>query len=267
MLARRFWVAHLVGVVCTAIAVSLGLWQLDSWQAQREAAARDLTMREPVELTDVMGADDPFPGDRVGQPVRVAGTWVPTGTVFVTDRTQDGVEGSWVVTPLAVDGGVDAPAILVVRGFLDDPEPDPDSAPEPPTGEAELVAWLQPAEGTGQMDPDPSDDLLPQLRLADAIQHVEQDLYSGYAVLQDPTEGLGQADLDALPKSDQSTGLRNLLYALEWWIFAGFVLYIWWRYVRDELERAARGDADHEGSSEQEAASAAAQDDAVASQP
>ena len=27
--------------------------------------------------------------------------------------------------------------------------------------------------------------------------------------------------------------MRNLLYALEWWVFGGFAVFIWWRYVRD----------------------------------
>lgn len=255
------------------MAVSLGLWQMDSWQAQRDAQARDLTLRAPVPLAELMGPDDPFPAAEVGQPVLVTGTWVPEGTVYVTDRTQDGVDGSWAVTPVAVGGETDAPALLVVRGFLDDPEPDPATAPEPPAGEAEILAWLQPAEGTGATDPDPSDDLLPQLRLADAIQHVEQDLYSGYAVAIGPdavreavdagatgwpeadasveaVDGLSQATLDALPKSDQSTGLRNLLYAVEWWMFAAFAVYIWWRYVRDEIEKSARGDSPGDGPSE-----------------
>ena len=35
------------------------------------------------------------------------------------------------------------------------------------------------------MDLDPTDDVLPQLRIADAIQHVDQDLYGGYAVVAD----------------------------------------------------------------------------------
>ena len=30
-------------------------------------------------LTDVLGPDDPFPGDQVGQPVTLSGTWLPDG--------------------------------------------------------------------------------------------------------------------------------------------------------------------------------------------
>ena len=36
-----------------------------------------------------------------------------------------------------------------------------------------------------------------------------------------------------MPQASFTTGLRNALYALEWWIFSLFALYIWWRAVRD----------------------------------
>ena len=26
---------------------------------------------------------------------------------------------------------------------------------------------------------------------------------------------------------------RNLLYALEWWVFGAFAAFVWWRFVRD----------------------------------
>ena len=38
------------------------------------------------------------------------------------------------------------------------------------------------------------------------------------------------------------TGLRNLLYAIEWWFFGAFAAFIWWRWVRDE---ESGRDADH----------------------
>ena len=31
----------------------------------------------------------------------------------------------------------------------------------------------------------------------------------------------------------------NLLYALEWWVFGGFAVYVWSRWCRDELVRDA----------------------------
>lgn len=246
LLAPRYWAMHLLAIVLTAAAIGLGVWQWDAWSARRAAEAVDLTRVDPVPLEDVIGPDDPFPGTKVGQPVILRGTWVPSGTLFVSGREHDGRDGYWVVTPLAITGAKD-PAIPVVRGWV----ASPDSAPAAPTGHAELVGWLQPPQGTGQADDDPSDDVLPQLRIADVIQHVDQDLYGAYAVVADKvapgdwpvgaravndgTAGLAHASLEQLPDASTFTAVRNLLYAVEWWFFAAFALFVWWRWMQDEL--------------------------------
>ena len=234
--------AHLVGLICVGAATGLGLWQLDAWQAHREAERRDLTSAAPVPVIDVLGPDDPFPGRDVGRPVEIAGTWLPEGTVLIDGREDaEGRAGRWVVTPLTV-GGPDDAAVPVVRGWVPATVA-AGAVPPPPEGEGEVVGWLQPPEGTGVADEDPGDDVLPQLRTADLVQRVDQDLYSAYVVLDtgatDParsgaaTEGLEPATLDQLPPPGRFTALRNLLYAIEWWVFAAFAAFLWWRYVRD----------------------------------
>ena len=85
-LAPRFWGVHLLAVVLATTAGLLGYWQLDAWQERRAAEAVDLTRLAPIPLADALGPDDPFPGDKVGQPVVIEGTWVPEGTVFVDCR-------------------------------------------------------------------------------------------------------------------------------------------------------------------------------------
>lgn len=232
----RLWGAHALMVVCFSAAIGLGLWQLAAWQEHRERAARDLTNAEPIGLAEAMGPDDPFPGQLVGQPVELAGEWLPDGTVYVSGRELDGTEGYWVVTPLAV-GGAGEPAVPVVRGWVTDPT----EAPAAPAGEGAVVGWLQPTEGTGAVDEDPTDDVLPQLRTADVIQHVDQDLYGAYVVAHDAEPGLEQASLEQLPDAGMFTGLRNFLYSLEWWCFAAFAVFIWWRYMRDVTTGASQG--------------------------
>ncbi|MDF1604472.1 SURF1 family protein [Nocardioides sp. YIM 152315] len=231
-LAPRYWGAHLLALVLVGIAAALGFWQYDAWRAHRAAEAVDLSQVEPVPLAEVMGPDDPFPGNRIGQPVTVEGTWVPDGTVYVSGRVHEGTDGYWVVTPLAVDGA-DGGALPIVRGWI----ADPGDAPPPPTGAAELDAWLQPPEGTGETDEDPGDDVLPQLRIADLIQHVDQDLYGAYGVAEVPEDGLAAASVDQLPEVGTFTGIRNLLYAVEWWFFGLFAAFIWWRWVTETTAR------------------------------
>lgn len=223
----------LLALVLVGTAVSLGFWQYDAWGARRAAEARDLTQDEAVPMTDVIGSDDPFPGLDVGRPVEVSGEWLEGG-FWVAEREHDGTDGFWAVNPLAV-GGEGQPAVLVVRGWAAEP-----SAPAlEVSGEATVTGWLQPPEGGIVTDDDASDDVFPEIRVADAVQRVDVDLYSAYVVV-DPERtadaaagGLEAAQLESLPEVGTFTALKNLLYAVEWWVFGAFAAYIWWRWRRD----------------------------------
>ena len=57
--------------------------------------------------------------------------------------------------------------------------------------------------------------LLPEVRIAGVIQHVDQDLYGGFVISDNATTGLAPVTPDSLPEPQRFTALRNLLYALE----------------------------------------------------
>ena len=216
--------AAVLALVLVGLAGMLGKWQYDAWQAHRAAEARDLTGASPVPLADVMGSDDPFPAPDLGRPVEVAGEWLDGG-FWIADREHAGESGYWAVAPLQVDDA----AVLVVRGWA--PEPDADLLAV--SGDAGVVGWLQPPEGSLVSDDDPDDDVFPEIRVADAVQRVDVDLYSAYLVSQEPAHGLDDAELESLPEPSRFTGVRNLLYAFEWWVFGAFAAFIWWRWRRD----------------------------------
>jgi cytochrome oxidase assembly protein ShyY1 len=241
--SRSLWGAHLLALVLLAGTIGLGLWQLGVWQGHRADAKQDATKAAVKPLDRVMGPDDPFPGLMVGHPVEVSGEWVPSGTLYVSGREHAGTAGYWVVTPVAV-GGTGRPAIPVVRGWVKDRA----AAPAPPAGSVDLTGWLQPPEGDqGVSDSDPSDDVLPELRIADVIQHVDQDLYGAFVIDREAAPGLERATVEQLPDAGTTTGLRNFLYGLEWWVFGGFVVYVWWRHILDVTrpapEKAPQEDA------------------------
>lgn len=223
----RFWGAHLIGLLATAAAVSLGLWQYDAWADQRAAEARDLTGAAPLALAGVMSGDDPFPGEHLGRPVRFAGEWLDASTLFVSDRRLDGRSGYWVVTPVLVEQG--GSAMPVVRGWSASP-----SAP-PAVGAVEVTGWLQAGEGTGRVDEDPHDQVIPEMRVPSMVEHVDADLYSGYVVARSAGPDLRAVTPESIPEVSATTALRNLLYALEWWVFAVFAVYLWWRWLRDAV--------------------------------
>ena len=241
LLRPRMLALHLAGVVAVTAAVLLGLWQYHAWETGRDLASRDLANARALPLNRVLSPDGVFPGDQVGRPVTFSGRWVPGATVTVTDRRLGGRIGVWAVTPVAVCAAdqdcARSSAILVVRGWA----PDRDAVPPPPRGRVDLTGWLQPGEGAGLPDPNPTDRVLPELRVASVIQFVHQDLYGGYVIARSgaSSPGLERVTPAALPQPDNTTKLRNLLYAGEWWIFGGFAVFLWWRWARDEVDRAA----------------------------
>jgi cytochrome oxidase assembly protein ShyY1 len=225
---------HLAGVMAVGAAGWLGLWQLDAWQYHREDRAAELTRVEPRPLQEVIGPDDPYPRDAVGRPVTFAGRWLPATTVYVAERPLEGRTGYWVLTDVAVCERPDdcgrAPAVPVVVGWAATTR-----APDV-EGPVEVTGWLQPGET--EPDPDPSDDVVPSVRTADLLQRSDRDLYGAYVILDEPSEaraGLVAVTPESLPEPPTFTALRNLLYALEWWFFGAFAVYLWVRWCRDEL--------------------------------
>ena len=232
LLRPKFWPGHLAMVACVSVAAGLGLWQHDAWQVHRADAARDLADEPPVPLADLMTGDSPFPGRSVGQPVSFRGVW--TGpNLYVEDREHDGRDGYWVVTALRVDGTESA--MPVVRGWW------PTTDLPAPTGPSNIVGWLEPTEGSGDIDEDPEDEVIPTMRTASLVEKVDTDLYSGYVIAEEvpDQDGIPLVEPVSVPDVSPFTALRNLLYAVEWWIFGGFALFIWVRWCRDTIEAAA----------------------------
>jgi surfeit locus 1 family protein len=67
------------------------------------------------------------------------------------------------------------------------------------------------------------------------------DVYGGYVIAGDPAE-VGQVDglvaIDAPPPVPETTvNWLNIFYAVEWVVFAGFAVFLWYRLVRDTWER------------------------------
>jgi len=247
LLSPRMLGLHVLAVVVIGATVLLGRWQLHAWEHGRQDKAASLTNTAAQPLDAVLGPDAAFPGNAVGQPVTLQGRWLPQSSLVVTGRPLHGRTGVWAVTPVEVCARRcdTQPAILVVRGWA----PSRDAVPPAPRGPVRVTGWLQPGEGTGEADKNPADNVLPQLRIADAIQHVSQDLYGGYVIAKDVVstsstngggstdDGLEKVTPSSLPKPPSSTNLRNLLYALEWWVFGGFFVFLWQRWCRDEVAR------------------------------
>lgn len=237
-LAPRYWGIHLLMVLAVAATVLLGRWQYQVWQHHRADSAASVIASSPVPLDDVLGRDSAFPDAGLARPVVVEGTWVPDQTIFVSGQREAGRTGYWVVTSVLMPSGSEIP---VVRGWV----PDPGGAPAPPRGRAALVGILQPSDDTGSTDGPAHGDVYPRLSVAALLQRTHRDLYGGYVVATDrPVHqttpatgmaGLAPARATQLPGADAATALRNLLYAFQWWVFGAFAVFMWWRWLQEDV--------------------------------
>lgn len=235
MLAPRAWGVHLLVLLAVAAAGWLGWWQFGAWQAHRDAAQRDLTHATPIPLAEALGPDDPLTGDHLGQPVTIEGTWLDR--LVAVERPG----GLWEVGFLQTGTGS---AIPVVLGWHAG-----DVVPPPTKPSGSLTGWLQPSQGDGASS-SPGPGVVSSLRIADLAQRVDVDLYGAYVVA-DHSRGpdsawgdLRQAHLEQQPSAGSWAGLRNLFYGVEWWFFAGFAIFLWIKWMRDETrEQAATEDA------------------------
>lgn len=215
----------------------LGDWQLGRARDEATQRAVEQALSAPVaELTDVLAPAQPLTGDVVRRRVSVAGRLDPDAALRVPDRQLDGVDGAWLLAPLAVDG-TDGTLPVVLGWLPEDAEP-----PPVPAGGVELVGRLEQSEPPAGVDPEDVTRTLevPAVSSADLVNLWEPPLYTAYLVVTDPAP---DPPLHLVPPSEPTSGfaLQNLSYALQWWLFAAFAVYLWWRVVRDASAQQADG--------------------------
>ncbi|WP_084077216.1 SURF1 family protein [Demequina sp. NBRC 110057] len=222
--------------VCAVLAVvlgvcgSLGLWQ---WRVGTEQGDVVATA-EAVPLADALAPASPAESG-VGKTVTVEGSYADDDAALVGGgRVIDGVEAVLVVRPFTVDadatGTGEAATLPVVVGWLPADAVDELGGP----GEAtSLEGYLRGSEGASAS----VDDAAPEgaywastLSPAVFAQHWESPLYSALLVADEPEEGLN-AIPD--PEPEHELNFRSIVYALEWWLFGAFFLFVGVRWIRD----------------------------------
>jgi surfeit locus 1 family protein len=249
--ARATWPVHLLALAGIVGCILLGRWQLHVWEHHRAQDSGAVTRQAPVPLDSVLGPDAAYPDVGLGRPVIVQGTWVPGETVLVSGQQQGTATGYWVVTPVLTSSGSEIP---IVRGW----RAGRSGVPAAPHGKATLVGLLQPSDEGGPIDENVHDRVIPALSITSLLPLMHHDPYGGYAIATSRAvpsgravtgmAGLAPAQPPDLPGADASTALRNLLYALQWWVFAAFVVFMWWRWLsEDVLDPAEREPAEQVG--------------------
>lgn len=232
----------LLGVVVVVLFVfaQLGLWQLNVARdtAHQEAleTARSLP---PIALTDGLAPHQPMTAELAGRTVTLTGTYDASQQVIVTGRRLDGQVGYWVVAPVTVQGS--GAHLAIVRGFTTDPA----SVPPAQTGPVRFSGLLAPGESApNHVEPLPPGQMQ-TVDLAVLVNKWPGALYNAmlFPVEQTPAAPAGITHIPPPDLGVDGFAWRNLAYALQWWIFALFALYMWWRMVREEHERLAIADS------------------------
>jgi len=231
--------------IVVAVMVSfgvLGLWQLNvARDSARADQIRAAPSRAVVDVAAVLTPGGPFPSDGTGRRITATGRYDGSEQVLVTPRRLGGKPGYWVVTPLVVHSS--GARIAVVRGFVTDPR----QAVAPHSGtEVTVSGTLAPGESpTG--DSSRADPALPpgQLAVLDLSLLVNRwpgTLYNAFVFASGEQPDVTSVTSPAVqrvptpPLVGGGLSWRNAAYALQWWVFALFAGYMWWRMVRDDYE-------------------------------
>ncbi|WP_280715810.1 SURF1 family protein [Kitasatospora sp. MAP5-34] len=242
LLTPRWLGGAAVALVAIAVCLWLGSWQLGRFEA-RASTHHSTSGSAPataVPLDAVLTKARPTVGtDTVGRSVTATGSYDPAHQLLVPNRTVAGKQGYYVLTPLRTAGGM---AVAVVRGWT---AGSPGAAPAPaaPTGEVTVTGRLQAPESSGSNGAVVGG--LPAGQLgtispASLVNLLPYGTYDGWVAADAAPAGL-TAVPTVQPDGGDGLSLRafqNLGYTLEWFVFAGFVVFMWFRLVRREAEAA-----------------------------
>lgn len=227
---------HVFGVVAIIFCVVMGLWQAGVYDNRQHEEQADKRTVPTVALEGLWKPGEPFLSKFNHRPVTVDGTFAPAKDQFwVVDKSQGDRKGAWLMSPLMVEQSGDA--LLILRGWA----PEPGALPDVPAGKLTINAVLEPGEKAGTPF-DAETRTIGSVRIPALLNEVPYDLYSGFAISTDKSIS-GGLELVAPPKpSDVSwtDGLRNLAYALQWWVFGLFAAFMWWRMTVETVRPSDR---------------------------
>lgn len=240
------WLSLLAVVLAVGgVMITLGVWQYDVYESKTASATAQRASAPPVPLNTLFAVDEGLPAKAVGRRVSVSGTWGPAADqMFVSDRHQDGRDGFWVITPLMLSPeSTGTPptdsspsksfgAVLVVRGWVATPT---DPAATPPSGRVDVVGSVIASEAQDSSGAAATSRILPSLRIPTMVHLVDYQLYDAFVVQSSATPPVAAGPITIPPPAPPTdhAGIRNVAYAVQWWIFAAFALFMWLRMLID----------------------------------
>jgi surfeit locus 1 family protein len=250
-LLRPRWLIGLALVIAVAVSFALlGMWQLERLDRRRayERLVAQRLASPPVTLSEALVSNG---GDLRYRRVVAEGSFDPRHEVILYGRTQAGLTGNHVLTPLVLDDGT---AVAVDRGWIPLAQDDPPVVEAaPPPGRVRVTGVLFPPEaggdtlGASATGREPVTTLT-RVDLTAVAAQVPYPLAPAYLLLasQDPPQR-GLPEVAPLP--DAADAPPHLSYAIQWFTFAtigvvGFAVLVRREYGRTlEAETGSPADA------------------------
>ncbi len=237
LLTPRWWGINVFVLLAIPFCVFMGSWQLGRFEdrVQEDRSVTDRAAANRTEAPAPLG--ELLPVDRATSGRQATATGRYAEQLLIPDRDLDDKSGFYVLTLLRTDTGK---ALPVVRGWLPG-DADTAKAPAPPRGEVTVTGALQASETPGENGVGARGGLPPgqtgAISAASLVNLVPYDVYDAWVASSD-----GDSGMSAVPaRAPQGTGLdlkafQNLGYTAEWFAFAGFVVFMWFRLLRREVE-------------------------------
>jgi len=238
---RPRWIAALLLALLVAAAfAALGQWQLERSFSNTEAVDRPTETVAPLDT--IAEPQQPTLEAAGGQLVSVTGSFVPGDSLVLSERLNDGERGYWLVGHFVTDGHsvADGVGLGVAVGWA---ETEAEASAAISVLEADtlapttIIGRYLPSEApqTGDFE---SGELsaMSMPALVNLWQVGDTPVYDGYVVANDPIGGL-TAIHSPPPSTDVEVNWLNIFYAVEWVIFAGFAVFLWYRLVKDAWEK------------------------------
>ena len=232
-LLRPKWIAfHLLCLLGVVLMVNFSIWQFGRLSERREFNS-EVRQRSALETVNISELDLSDPSAMQWRTAGAIGTYDPSEQVLILNRSQNGVAGLNIVTPLILDDGR---AILVNRGFIGLSE----TPPSAPSGTVRVLGTVQITEQrTSGQATQASGEQSEFFRLDIALlgEQIDYDLLpvALVAIASEPSESPTLAPINP-PELSQGP---HLSYAIQWLIFSAAVIVGWVLAIRKSLTNRA----------------------------
>ncbi|KUN10582.1 hypothetical protein AQI95_02405 [Streptomyces yokosukanensis] len=239
LLTPRWWGINVFVLLAIPFCIFMGSWQLSRFEGRVQEHRSATKQAASDQHETARSLDSMLPVDKATSGRRVTASGHYGKQLLVPGRQVDGRSGFYVLTLLRTDSGK---ALPVVRGWLPG-RVDAAKAPAAPGGEVTVTGALQASETPGDNGVSAQGGLpagqTAAISSASLVNLVPYRLYDAWITLDRADSGM-----KAVPAAaPDGTGLdlkafQNLGYTGEWFVFAGFVVFMWFRLLRREAEAA-----------------------------